>query len=110
MPYEARSRFFYCPYGGMPDRVHSLGVDRRGCAPLDPNAFTSLGTLDLASGSLTFDTDALTVSGAFSGTGVLKAQGIGIPDIAVFTFDAVTIADGVTLSFVGTRPMRFVAG
>ena len=78
-------------------------------APLDPNAFTSLGTLDLSSGSLTFNTSTLSVSGAFSGTGVLQPQGAGLPDIAVFTFDELAIENGVTLNLIGFRPIAILS-
>ncbi|MBA3484980.1 MAG: hypothetical protein H0T51_24550 [Pirellulales bacterium] len=78
-------------------------------APLDPNAFASIGTLDLSSGSVTFNTSTLSVSGAFSGTGVLQPQGAGLPDIAVFTFDGLAIEGGVTLNLIGSRPIALLS-
>src|SRR5262245_30137200 len=56
-------------------------------APLDPNAFSSLGTLQVPAGSITINTDTLSITGAATFTGVLQSQGGGgNPDIAVFTF------------------------
>jgi hypothetical protein len=78
-------------------------------APLDPNAYTSLGTLNAASGAVTFDTDTLAVSGAFSGTGVVQSQGPGLPEIAVFTFDDLTLAGAVTLTITGSRPIALLS-
>src|SRR5688572_484818 len=77
--------------------------------PLDPNGYTSLGALEVSSGSLLFNTDTLAVSGAFSGTGVLQSQGAGLPDIAVFTFSSIDIASGVMLSFAGSRPIALLS-
>src|SRR5688500_4085157 len=77
--------------------------------PLDPNGYASLGALEVSSGSLTFNTDTLLVSGAFSGSGVLQSQGAGLPDIAVFTFSSIDIAAGVTLSFAGSRPIALLS-
>ncbi len=78
-------------------------------APLDPNAFTSLGTLDVNAGTLTINTDTLAMSGAAAFTGVVNVQGGGLPDIAVFTFDDLTIASGVTLTFQGSRPIAILS-
>jgi autotransporter family porin len=77
--------------------------------PLDPNNYASLGTLNVSSGTLTFDTDALTVSGAFSGSGVLQSQGVGLPDIAVFTFSNINVPIGVTLNLNGSRPIAILS-
>ena len=73
--------------------------------PLDPNDFASLGTLNTAS-SVTFDTSTLTVSGGFTGTGVLRSQGAGLPDVAVFTFDSINLGS-VTLT--GNRPIAILS-
>jgi autotransporter-associated beta strand protein len=78
-------------------------------APLDPNAFTSLGTLDVSAGTLTINTDTLAISGAAAFTGVVHVQGPGLPDIAVFTFDDIDIAAAVTINFSGTRPLAFLS-
>jgi len=77
--------------------------------PLDPNAFTSLGTLDVSAGTLTINTDTLAISGAAAFTGVVHVQGAGLPDVAVFTFDDLTIASGVTLTFQGSRPIAILS-
>jgi hypothetical protein len=79
-------------------------------APLDPNAFTSLGTLNVSSGILTFNTSTLQVTGAASFTGVLHPQGPGLPDIAVFTFDDIDVTAGVTIASVtGSRPFALLS-
>lgn len=74
-------------------------------APLDPNAFASLGTLNPSGGTYTLNTDGtptLTV-GNTTYTGVTRSRGAGLRDLAVFTFDDVNIASGVTLNTVGDR-------
>ena len=78
-------------------------------APLDPNAFTSLGTLNVTSGTLTINTDTLGISGAAAFTGVVHVQGAGLPDIAVFTFDELAIESGVTLNLIGSRPIAILS-
>jgi autotransporter-associated beta strand protein len=77
-------------------------------APLDPNAFTSLGTLDVTSGTLTINTDTLGITGAAAFTGVSMAQSGG-PEIAVFTFDDIDIAAAVTITVSGIRPLAFLS-
>jgi hypothetical protein len=78
-------------------------------APLDPMAYTSLGPLNVAAGTLTFDTDTLAVSGAFNGLGVVQSQGAGLPDIAVFDFSSVNVGPGVTINIVGFRPVAILS-
>jgi hypothetical protein len=78
-------------------------------APLDPNGFTSLGTLNISSGMLTIDTSTLQVAGAASFTGVVHAQGGGLPDIAVFAFDNINIGSGVTVTVSGARPVALLS-
>jgi hypothetical protein len=77
--------------------------------PLNPNSYGSLGALSPASGSVTFDTDSLTVSGAFSGMGALQAQGAGLPSIAVFTFSSINVPTGVTVNIIGSRPIAILS-
>jgi hypothetical protein len=81
-------------------------------AALDPNGYTSLGTLNVSSGTLTFDTDALQVTGGgalSSTTGVLQSQGGGNPDIAVFTFNDVTVGSSVGVQIIGSRPIAILS-
>jgi hypothetical protein len=82
-------------------------------ALLDPLTFTSQGSLNLASGPLTFDTDTLQVTGGGAGvtntTGSLLAQGGGNPDIAVFAFSNVVVGGGVTLQVTGSRPIAILS-
>jgi hypothetical protein len=77
--------------------------------PLDPTSFASLGTLDLSSGSVTFNTDTLEVSGAFSATGVLHVQGTGLPDVAVFAFSGINLPSGVAVNVTGARPIALLS-
>ena len=73
--------------------------------PLDPNVFAPLGTLNPSGGTYTLNTDGtptLTV-GAATYTGVTWTRGNGLRDLAIFTFDNVNLASGVTLNTVGDR-------
>ncbi len=64
-----------------------------GATPLNPNDFTSLGALPM--GSFTLDTGA-------SGGGVIVSQGMGLPDIAVFTYDGGSVLGaGQTITATG---------
>ncbi len=80
--------------------------------PLDPNSYASLGTLSITSGTLTFDTSALTVSGGGSGltstTGVTQSQASG-PIIAVFDFDDVSIGGSATIQVAGLNPIAILS-
>lgn len=73
-------------------------------APLDPNSFTSLGTMNLAAGSYTVDTTALTLTGP--GT---NFNGVVSGSICVFCFDSITVQTGATVTCVGTRPVAFLS-
>src|SRR5207253_3645875 len=77
-------------------------------AQLDPNAFPSLGTLNVTSGTLIINTDTLTVSGAATFTGIAINQ-IGGPQVAVFDFSSITIGSGVSLLFIGSRPLALLS-
>jgi hypothetical protein len=78
------------------------------CAPLDPNAFTSLGTLDVSAGTLTINTDTLAISGAAAFTGIATPQSGG-SEIAVFTFDNIDVDAAVTVTFSGSRPVALLS-
>jgi hypothetical protein len=54
--------------------------------PLDPNQFGSVGTLNVAGGTLNINTDTLSMSGAATFGGFLHSQPNGLA-IAVFNFD-----------------------
>ncbi len=88
-------------------------LNRAAAALLDPSAFTSQGSLSLASGTLSFNTDTLQVTGGGAGvtstTGALFAQGGGNPDVAVFDFSNVLVGSGVTVQFTGTRPIAILS-
>ena len=80
-------------------------------APLDPNAFASLGTLNPAAGTYavtTGGTPTLTV-GAATYTGVVRSQGAGLPEVAVFTFDNVNLASDVRINAGGPRPLAILS-
>ena len=90
---------------------------------LDPDDFSSLGTLNLTSGDYTFDTTAMTIvensaPGTVLFTGVEDNQdgqadsfgggsttvgASGIPHIAVFTFDDITIDGTSSITIIGNR-------
>lgn len=72
-------------------------------APLDPNDFASLGSLNVASGTLTINTTTLQVSGAATFNGLSVPQSNG-PSLAVFTFDDIAITGG-NVVVTGTRPL-----
>lgn len=74
-------------------------------APLDPNDFSSLGTLP--TGSFEIDTSALTFGGQAGG--VLVSQGSGAPDIAVFTFDSGnTLPSGEAITVIGENALALL--
>ena len=102
------------------------------CAgPLDPLDYASLGAFEVSSGSYTIDTDLLTIvddasPGAALFTGVVDDQGgaadsfgpgaavttvgaNGIPHIAVFTFDSVSIQGSATVSVTGRRALALLS-
>lgn len=68
-----------------------------------PNSRASAAPLTLASGSITFDTDTLSLSGDVSATGVL------IGNTATFTFDAIDLGAGVNVTLQGSRPLELVS-
>ncbi len=79
--------------------------DRIVLSTLDPNAFTSLGTLSTTNGnSYTINTDTLSLSGP--GT---SFTGVSSGGIAVFDFDSVTIAAGSTITATGSIPLAILS-
>lgn len=82
-----------------------------GAGPLNPLDYASLGSLSTAGGTLTFNTDLLTVTGAGGlsfNTGTLQAQSGG-SDIAVFTFDQIMIGAGTNVQAVGSRALAILS-
>lgn len=73
-------------------------------AQRDPNAFASLGTLNISSGTLTINTDTRTMSGAASFTGVFAGQANG-PAVTVFNFNSINITGTATVTITGTHPL-----
>jgi hypothetical protein len=82
-------------------------------APLNPLAYSSLGSLNVSSGTLTFNTDTLSVTGGGGGlistTGTTQSQGGSNPDIAVFDFSSVGIGNGVTVQVIGSHPIAILS-
>ena len=72
-----------------------------------PDQFTSLGTLNATTGTISIDTDALTITGF--GNGVAAASQWGGVELAVFTFDSINIGSGVTLDVTGNRGLVLAA-
>jgi autotransporter-associated beta strand protein len=76
--------------------------------PLNPAAFATLGKLNLGSGSITIDTDAMTITGAVTFTGVSQAQS-GATSIAVFDFTDVNLAPNVSVTVTGSHPLALLS-
>jgi hypothetical protein len=81
--------------------------------PIDPLAFSSLGSLSVSSGTLTFNTDTLSITGGGGGlistTGATQAQGGGNPVVAVFDFSGMDIGSGVSVQVTGSRPIAILS-
>ena len=75
-------------------------------APLDPNSFATLGTFNPAGGPSIANTSGTPTlfAGGTTYTGVVSPGGI-----AVFTFDNVTIGDGVNITGDGSRPLAILS-
>lgn len=82
---------------------------------LDPFAFNSLGELNLANGTFTIDTDAVTISGpGLDISGVVDDQGGNanagtVPEIAVFAFDSIDIQSSANINVVGSRAVGLLS-
>ena len=99
---------------------------------LNPTNFTSLGTFDVTNGNYIIDTDALTISETNASstnllfTGVMDDQGgqadsygpgtnvtaegaLGIPYVAVFTFDSIELGSNALVSIIGHRALALLS-
>lgn len=106
----------------------SLFVGVSHAQPLDPLDFASLGTLNLSAGDYTIDTDTLTIfdnaapgvplfigvaddqngtADYFGGNWVPGTQ--GIPEIAVFTFDAIDLSPTASVTITGARAIALLS-
>jgi len=89
--------------------IVNLGSAAR--AQLDPTDFTSLGALNVTSGTLTIDTDHLTISGStistISGAPALNQN--GGPQIGVFDFSSINIGSSVSLTVKGSRALALLS-
>lgn len=70
----------------------------------DPLAFTSLGTLNVTSGTLNINTDTVSMSGAATFYGLAAPQS-NLRSIAVFTFSNIDIGPSVTVNITGSRAL-----
>ena len=84
--------------------AHAVTIDSR----FDPDDYTSLGTLNATSGNITFNTNALTVTG-FAMNGVVAYPQGTSTQVAVFTFDNVSITGSANISVTGTRPLAILS-
>ncbi|MBX3474280.1 MAG: hypothetical protein KF754_07845 [Planctomycetes bacterium] len=73
-------------------------------APLDPTAFTSLGTLTMPAGTYTIDTTAMTMTG-----GSINFTGVASGNICVFTFASINIQAGAVITCLGTRTLALLS-
>jgi len=73
---------------------------------LDPNGFTSLGTITNGTGALTFDTTTGSLSGGLSGTGQTVYTGSG-QAVSVFTFSSIDLQTAPTLT--GDLPIAILS-
>jgi len=73
----------------------------------DASQGASLGTLNVASGSIDIDTTGPTPSmtGAATFTGTTASHDSGFGDVAVFRFTSVNIGSGVTIHVFGDKPL-----
>ena len=72
----------------------------------DPADYTSLGTLNISSGTITFNTTTLTVTGFPNG---VTANTQGGQTVAVFTFNSVSITGTATVVVTGTLPIAILS-
>lgn len=84
-------------------------------APLDPLAYASLGPLNLGAGQYTLLTDGalptlLDASSNVLATGWYQPQADAFnPTVAVFSFDAIQVAAGATITAIGTNPLALLS-
>jgi hypothetical protein len=96
------------PVGSPESATLSIGESVRFLP--DPRKFASLGSLSLVSGnSVTFDTDALTIAGNFTGSGAIWTNAAGRVAPAVFAFNSIDLPSGVNVSIVGDRAILFLS-
>jgi hypothetical protein len=100
----------------------SLPATALRAGPLDPLAFTSLGTLQLTAGNYVIDSSVPVLKLQFGGpnvtfTGTLVSQGTpggtpfwGFdPQVAMFDFDSISIAVGVNVYVSGPNPVALLS-
>jgi hypothetical protein len=80
-----------------------------GTAPADPlnvTDFPSLGAFPTAAGTYTVNTSG---TPTLTGPGGTAITGVVSGDIAVFTFDSITVGSGMMLTGTGTRPVALLS-
>jgi hypothetical protein len=78
----------------------------------DSVSYTNLGAQTFSSGTLTFNTDTLTVTHSILGvigTGNFDLSASGAVQMAVFSFQSLSISSGVTISITGTRGLALAS-
>lgn len=85
-----------------------LGADLLLAGTLNPLAFSTIGTLNVNSGSITINTDTLGITGAATFTGV-TFNPISGPQMAVFNFGNFNVGAGVAINVVGSRPLALLS-
>ena len=90
----------------LPVRADVIAVTN---SVFDPDDFETLGTLKFSSGSLTCNTETLTMSGLFNGTGVVaRSQGENV-HLAGFKFDRIQLGSNVNVTITGTRGLLLLS-
>ncbi|CEG41490.1 carbohydratebinding protein [Plasmopara halstedii] len=75
----------------------------------DTFTFPVIGSLELASGELLFDTDEVTLRGDIQLDGILTTTRLGGTSVAVFNFITVYIGNGVRVRFQGNRAIAILS-
>src|SRR6516164_905171 len=83
----------------------AVGTPQARGGPLDPNAFTPLGTLNITSGSYTFNT---TTDQLLDSSNNVLFTGVTFNGIAVFDFSQIAIGGG-TFTGTGSQPLALLS-
>ncbi len=88
----------------------AMGTPRAEAGPLDPNAFASLGTLDITSnnsyGGYTFNTTNDTLTD--DSNGAVLSTGVTSNGVAVFDFSEITLS-GAYFNTIGNAPLALLS-
>jgi hypothetical protein len=77
----------------------------------DPTAYPNLGLFIPTAGNYTVNTDGMPtmIIGSTTYTGTVMSQGAGLPEVAVFSFQGISIPQGVTITSEGSRPLAILS-